>query len=105
LDLFVFECSRERDDPPMKMHNWEVPTRYAIAIDYFKRAEVTMSRNYVVNDQLVRAIKSNQIALTMLLKRIDVSFCLTIIENTIVFRKARRFASSICKDHCSRPSL
>lgn len=58
----------------MKMRDWEVPTRYAIAIEYFKRAEVTMTRNYVANEQLVRAIKSNLIALNMLLKRLDVGF-------------------------------
>lgn len=55
------------------MLDWEVPTRYAIAIEYFKRAEATMTRNYVINESLTRAIKSNIIALNMLSNRAFVS--------------------------------
>jgi hypothetical protein len=58
----------------MKMRDWEIPTRYAIAIEYFKRAEATMTRNHVANEQLMHGVISrNQIALTILMKRLDVS--------------------------------
>jgi hypothetical protein len=56
------------------MKDWTVESRYKMAIEYFKRAESTMNRNFVVSESLTKAIKSNLIAISMLLKKLDVRF-------------------------------